>query len=114
MQVSAWSTSSSTTTRRRLIQNAGAAFSAICIIPSAQAAQKDLLLEELRLSKEKLADIPPLLEEKEWDKVRSILKLPPVNKLWNLGDVRIRRIASNFQIYNCSLTRPPSYAWIPI
>jgi hypothetical protein len=26
------------------------------------------------------------LEQQEWDKVRTILKTPPVNKLWNLGD----------------------------
>jgi hypothetical protein len=45
-------------------------------------------IDELRQSRDKLKDIPDLLEAKEWDKVRSILKLPPVNKLWNLGDVR--------------------------
>jgi hypothetical protein len=48
----------------------------------------DEALEEMRLSKEKLQAVPSLLEEKEWDRVRTILKLPPVNKLWNLGDVR--------------------------
>lgn len=45
-------------------------------------------LEDLKASKAKLEPIPDLLELQEWDKVRSILKVPPVNRLWNLGDVR--------------------------
>jgi hypothetical protein len=31
--------------------------------------------------------IPDLLEKQDWEAVRQILKTPPVNKLWNLGDV---------------------------
>jgi hypothetical protein len=66
---------------------------ATAVIPSrAEAANSEKVreaLDEMRLSKEKLQAIPDLLEEKEWDKVRSILKLPPVNKLWNLGDVSL-------------------------
>ena len=45
-----------------------------------------VLLDELKSSKDKLTEIPPLLQNQEWDKVRTILKTPPVNKLWNLGD----------------------------
>ena len=45
-------------------------------------------IQELKESRNKLKEIPDLLEANEWDKVRSILKVPPVNKLWNLGDVR--------------------------
>jgi len=52
----------------------------------AAAASTSSLVEELKECKAKLEPIPALLQEKEWDKVRSILKLPPVNKLWNLGD----------------------------
>ena len=44
------------------------------------------LLSELQQCQSKLRDIPSLLEQNEWDKVRTILKTPPVNKLWNLGD----------------------------
>ena len=44
------------------------------------------LQDELILSKSKLKDIPDLLQAQEWEKVRTILKTPPVNKLWNLGD----------------------------
>ena len=44
------------------------------------------LVSDLETSKEKMLAIPELLEANEWDKVRSILKTPPVNSLWNLGD----------------------------
>lgn len=43
-------------------------------------------MDDSKLSKGKLSPIPELLEVQEWDKVRSILKPPPVNKLWKLGD----------------------------
>ena len=45
-----------------------------------------VLIDELNNSKSKLQEIPQLLQDQEWDKVRTILKTPPVNKLWNLGD----------------------------
>lgn len=45
-----------------------------------------LLVDELKSSQDKLKDIPQLLQDQEWDKVRTILKTPPVNKLWNLGN----------------------------
>jgi hypothetical protein len=54
-------------------------------------------INELKESRDKLKDIPDLLEAKEWDKVRSILKVPPVNKLWNLGDVRFQGAAIGFR-----------------
>jgi len=41
---------------------------------------------ELQTSLAKLQPIPKMLEEEKWDEVRTILKNPPVNKLWNLGD----------------------------
>mmetsp|Transcript_4442 Transcript_4442/g.12550 ORF Transcript_4442/g.12550 Transcript_4442/m.12550 type:complete len:192 (+) Transcript_4442:48-623(+) len=44
------------------------------------------LKDELALSKSKLKEIPDLLQAQEWEKVRTVLKTPPVNKLWNLGD----------------------------
>jgi hypothetical protein len=43
-------------------------------------------VKELQDSQSKLQEIPSLLQDQEWDKVRTILKTPPVNKLWNLGD----------------------------
>jgi hypothetical protein len=54
--------------------------------PAYAADSTSALVEELKSSKEKLSEIPLLLESQEWDKVRTILKTPPVNKLWNLGD----------------------------
>lgn len=50
------------------------------------ATDLSTLKDELSLSKSKLQEIPDLLQAQEWDKVRNILKTPPVNKLWNLGD----------------------------
>lgn len=50
------------------------------------AAPSDEYLTELKLSLTKLQPIPKLLEEQKWDEARTILKTPPVNKLWNLGD----------------------------
>lgn len=47
------------------------------------------LVDELKECRIKLEPIPDLLDQMEWDKVRTILKVPPVNKLWNLGDVSL-------------------------
>merc|ERR1712038_1037557 len=44
------------------------------------------LVEDLETSLKKMVVIPELLDQGEWDKVRTILKTPPVNKLWNLGE----------------------------
>lgn len=44
------------------------------------------LKEDLETSITKIEGIPELLDNGEWDKVRTILKTPPVNKLWNLGE----------------------------
>jgi hypothetical protein len=59
------------------------------LVPNAFAVSSSATseyLQELQASKSKISDIPNLLQEQEWDKVRTILKTPPVNKLWNLGD----------------------------
>jgi len=53
----------------------------------ANAAGKTDLIADLEASREKLDKIPDLLSAGEWDSVRSILKTPPLNKLWNLGEV---------------------------
>ncbi|KAL7467029.1 hypothetical protein ACHAXS_007300 [Conticribra weissflogii] len=47
---------------------------------------EDALIKEIKDSQNKLIEAQGLLKEQEWDKVRTILKTPPVNKLWNLGD----------------------------
>lgn len=50
------------------------------------AVDTEKLKGELVDSRSKLTAIPDLLQNQEWDKVRNILKMPPVNKLWNLGE----------------------------
>jgi hypothetical protein len=99
--VSAWP---GVSTRRLFVQSA-AITTAIAIASPAQAASTSALLEDLRVSKEKMQAIPSLLEEKEWDKVRSILKLPPVNKLWNLGDVSTPTISHDFMMFDCAVSK---------
>jgi hypothetical protein len=53
----------------------------------AVVGEKDALIADLVASKAKMEPIPSLLEAMEWDAVRTILKTPPVNLLWNNGDV---------------------------
>lgn len=69
-----------------------AAASSIAIIPfqPANAAEesRESLLAELNESLAKVQTIPPMLENAEWDKVRTVLKTPPVNQLWNLGETK--------------------------
>ncbi|KAL3826279.1 hypothetical protein ACHAXA_004597 [Cyclostephanos tholiformis] len=52
---------------------------------AAGTAAIESLLSDLDESLGRLRDIPPLLESSQWDKVRTILKTPPVNKLWNMA-----------------------------
>lgn len=49
-------------------------------------AEAESLIAELELTRQKLEPIPELLKAGEWDQVRVILKTPPVNFLWNMGD----------------------------
>jgi hypothetical protein len=81
--------------RRSWIQDTTAAMGAVAAwniaVPSASAASDSStttadLIAELQIMKSKLEPIEKLLEQNEWEKVRQILKTPPVNKLWNLGD----------------------------
>lgn len=89
----AWSPahqSSVAVSRRTWINEISAASAALAWSsqnPAARAASAiDTALGELEDSKVKLSEVPDLLQQQEWDKVRTILKTPPVNKLWNLGD----------------------------
>ncbi|EEC47788.1 predicted protein [Phaeodactylum tricornutum CCAP 1055/1] len=82
--------SSLNTVSRRAVLAQSAGFATVSVWGPASWAVDASLIDDLTSSIDKLRPIPDLLEEKEWDKVRSILKLPPVNKLWNLGDCRKR------------------------
>ena len=91
MTTEAWSSQQGAggLSRRNLLQQTTAA-SIIAWSSQVQqtvaASSTDALIEEIESSQVKLKEIPQLLQEQEWDKVRTILKTPPVNKLWNLGD----------------------------
>uniref|UniRef100_A0A7S4IU75 Uncharacterized protein n=1 Tax=Odontella aurita TaxID=265563 RepID=A0A7S4IU75_9STRA len=88
--------STSTSSRRAFLSKTTASVpavvgAAVALNPraaSAAAATKESLLSDLKASKEKLAPIPELLKSEQWDSVRTLLKTPPVNQLWNLGEVR--------------------------
>mmetsp|Transcript_4991 Transcript_4991/g.14470 ORF Transcript_4991/g.14470 Transcript_4991/m.14470 type:complete len:199 (-) Transcript_4991:2343-2939(-) len=62
------------------------ATTAAASFPQAALADSGEYVTELKASLTKLQPIPKMLEEQKWDEVRTILKTPPVNKLWNLGD----------------------------
>lgn len=59
-------------------------------IPQASAAvsttDSQSLIRDLEVTRSKLDPIPQLIQNQEWDQVRTILKTPPVNFLWNMGD----------------------------
>jgi hypothetical protein len=65
---------------------AGVTASVLMIPQVALASTTSDYVAELKISKSKIQEIPDLLQNQEWDKVRTILKTPPVNYLWNLGD----------------------------
>lgn len=56
------------------------------VFPQPSFASTAEYVTELESSLTKLQPIPNLLQEEKWDEVRTILKTPPVNKLWNLGE----------------------------
>jgi len=76
--------------RQVLLTTAGSLAGMLLSISDAYAAPSTTasLIADLQLSLDKLKPIPTLLEKQEWDSVRTILKTPPVNQLWNLGDAK--------------------------
>ena len=44
------------------------------------------LITDLQTSLTKISALPTQLEQSNWDAARTILKTPPVNQLWNLGE----------------------------
>jgi hypothetical protein len=93
---SAWSVKINS--RRGFLTTAGGI--ALTVSLPANAVDSSLL-EDLRASKAKMEPIPDLLEKQDWEAVRQILKTPPVNKLWNLGDVSYFESVFNVgKIYN--------------
>jgi hypothetical protein len=81
-----------------------AAWAAAPAAASNAASATSEYLQELEASKTKIASIPTLLQQQEWDKVRTILKTPPVNKLWNLGEsqntvLKLARETGNVEMF---------------
>jgi len=64
----------------------GSTFSKSSFAGAATGPGKVALISDLQVSRTKLEKVPSLLENGEWDAVRTILKTPPLNKLWNLGE----------------------------
>ena len=55
-------------------------------LPATAATDSKALIKDLEATRAKLDPIPGLIQNQEWDQVRTILKTPPVNFLWNMGD----------------------------
>ena len=72
--------------RRNFIQTSVTMGTLASFPVQAPAIDKKSVVDVLTESKVKLEPIPDLLQQQEWEKVRQILKNPPVNRLWNLGD----------------------------
>jgi len=76
--------------RRNFLSTIGSSIAATTVLnqsqPANAASTKDALIADLNESYAKLVTIPDLLQQQEWDKVRTILKTPPIVQLWNLGD----------------------------
>jgi len=79
---------SSTGRRSFLIQTSTVPIVSLAFPSLVGAISKDDFITDLKTSKTKLEAIPQLLDQNEWDKVRTILKTPPINFLWNLGDAK--------------------------
>ena len=79
------------TNRRQVVIGTAGSLAGMLLVTgkaNADAASTDALISDLQLSLDKLKPIPSLLQKNEWDSVRTILKTPPVNQLWNLGDAK--------------------------
>jgi hypothetical protein len=73
--------------RRNLLFSTGGAFAGLVLASPAYAEETVAsMIEELESSKLKLKSVPGLIQAENWEGVRQILKSPPVNNLWNMGD----------------------------
>jgi len=81
-----------TTTAAAVLPAVASFFLPFAVVPtsSAAAASSDTttkaLLDQMESARAKLEPVPGLLQKEEWESVRQILKTPPVNFLWNMGD----------------------------
>mmetsp|Transcript_22090 Transcript_22090/g.33727 ORF Transcript_22090/g.33727 Transcript_22090/m.33727 type:complete len:207 (-) Transcript_22090:111-731(-) len=95
--------------RRDLLRNtvAGIGGSAVLLnnlsSPVNAADSAASLISELETSLDKLATVPELLQAQKWDEARTVLKTPPVNYLWNMGDssntlLKLAKATDNFEL----------------
>ena len=98
---------SSDSSRRTFLSTIAAASLSTTILPLqpafAAASPKKSLVAGLKDLLSKITTIPSLVESAEWDKVRTVLKTPPVNQLWNLGEsqntlVKLAKETGDFEI----------------
>jgi hypothetical protein len=76
-------------TRRNFLVSTGGAFAGLVLASPAYAEETVAsMIEELESSKLKLKSVPGLIQAENWEGVRQILKSPPVNNLWNMGDAK--------------------------
>lgn len=71
--------------RQLLVAAASGAMSAGLTVQPVGAVSDDVLISEIQKDRSLLDPLPGLLKKEAWDQVRSVLKLPPVGNLWNLG-----------------------------
>mmetsp|Transcript_9197 Transcript_9197/g.11876 ORF Transcript_9197/g.11876 Transcript_9197/m.11876 type:complete len:185 (+) Transcript_9197:178-732(+) len=98
------------TNRRTFFKSAGASFGAaltgeVLFSPSQALADSsvDAMISDMEKSKEIISRIPDLLKAEKWDEARTLLKTPPVNFLWNMGDnqntlLRVAKATGNFDL----------------
>jgi hypothetical protein len=104
-----------------LVHNSLLVTVAVPVAPVQAMEDANALINELKECKRKMMTIPELLKQQEWDSVRTILKTPPVNRLWNLGDVSFHvddvflgsMFPKNIYIYLFCQNKPHSYAFQP-
>eukprot|EP00587_Corethron_hystrix_P011635 CAMPEP_0113313162 /NCGR_PEP_ID=MMETSP0010_2-20120614/9695_1 /TAXON_ID=216773 ORGANISM="Corethron hystrix, Strain 308" /NCGR_SAMPLE_ID=MMETSP0010_2 /ASSEMBLY_ACC=CAM_ASM_000155 /LENGTH=120 /DNA_ID=CAMNT_0000169117 /DNA_START=333 /DNA_END=695 /DNA_ORIENTATION=+ /assembly_acc=CAM_ASM_000155 len=61
------------------------------------------MVSDLKESLVRLQSVPDLLKAGEWEKARGVLKSPPVNQLWNLGEskntlVKLAKQSGDFEL----------------
>ena len=55
-------------------------------LPTSAMAASASYLQDLESSYDILLKVPDLLRDQKWDEARTLLKTPPVNYLWNMGE----------------------------
>mmetsp|Transcript_28135 Transcript_28135/g.64384 ORF Transcript_28135/g.64384 Transcript_28135/m.64384 type:complete len:203 (-) Transcript_28135:416-1024(-) len=73
------------------------------IVSAAVDDSKESMVSDLKESLVRLQSVPDLLKAGEWEKARGVLKSPPVNQLWNLGEskntlVKLAKQSGDFEL----------------